>query len=145
MGTNDKQMGRDKLKECLSLSFAQREVLFAFAKLLLQSCSGIPIWKMSPAILGKTIEQLAWKAWTGGRFQLEAAAPVVCSHHTLVSPSYVWNLWWASPTSHIYAVLSTPVTEEGGKESRAQGRYTTLRRKRCTKCTPIQHKTKKNR
>lgn len=59
MGTNDKQMGRDKLKECLSLSFAQREVLFAFAKLLLQSCSGIPIWKMSPAILGKTIEQLA--------------------------------------------------------------------------------------
>lgn len=42
--------------QSVSLSFAQSEVLFAFAKLLLQSCSGIPGWKMSPAILGKTVD-----------------------------------------------------------------------------------------
>lgn len=47
-----------KLKECLSL-ISTSEVLFAFPKLLLQSCSGIPGWEISPAILGKAVEQLA--------------------------------------------------------------------------------------
>lgn len=58
MGINDKQMGKEKLKECLYL-ISTSEVLFAFPKLLLQSRSGIPGWELSPAILGKAVEQLA--------------------------------------------------------------------------------------
>lgn len=117
MGIKDKQIGKEtNSKKCLSLSFAQSEALLAFAKLLLQSCSWIPGWKMSPAILGKTAEQLASKSWTGGRFQLEAAAPVVCSHPTLMSASCVWKQCVMGLPHQLHLFCSLNSCNSGGKK-----------------------------